>query len=284
MKGCKVVKSSKAFESEYTRVRRVVESTSKHLTNAKSILSDGQPIGQALSPAMTQPLTCAVNEVIRILCYLGLPGEIAVYVVYKLSGLVHPAALMLRRNSCVREASATLQRYMDISGPPHPPALVCCCKLGKRFPRRDQRYALNHRVPRTFHWITLKRDPELWLTRIHGWKNYLNADHETEAFADSFICPYARLLLRCLLNAHEPEDERVIGIRSALSSAVFPDECYVLGYDLSIAAWLKGAPYEALMEYAKGITGMEEDAIHKAIAAKRLDRKPFRLTTFILEH
>jgi hypothetical protein len=233
---------------------------------------------------MTQTHACAANDVISILCYLGLPTEIARYVVYGLSGLVHPAAMMLRRDPNIQKVSATLQRCMDMSDPPNTPALVCCCKLGRRFPQRDQRFALNHRVPRTFHWITLKRDPELWLTRIHGWKNYLNVNDETEAFVDSFICPYARLLLRCLSNTHEPEDERVIGIRNALSSAVFPDECYVLGYDTSIAAWLKRAPYEALMEYAKGVTGMEEDAIYKAIAAKRLNRKPFRLTTFILEH
>lgn len=265
-------------------MRQVVEVAHKYPTNAKSILSDGQPIGQTLPPAMTQPLTCPVKDVIRILCYLGLPVEIAVCIVYKLTGLVHPAAMMLSQAPNIQKVRATLERCIDMSDPPNTPALICCCKLGKRFPRRDQRYALNHRVPRVFHWITLRRDPELWLTRIHGWANYSNDKHETQAFSDSFICPNSRLALRCALNEYEPKDECVKEIRDTLSNAVFPDECYVLGYDTSIAAWLKRAPYEALMEYAKGVTGMEEDAIHKAIAAKRLDRKPFRLTTFILEH
>ena len=233
---------------------------------------------------MTQPLACAVNDVIKILCELGLPKEIALCIVYKFSGLVHPTALFLRQNPDIQKISATLQHCIYFVNPPHTPALVCSCKLGRRFEQRDQRFALNHRVPKAFHWITLKRDPELWMTRIHGWQNYSNRKRERQAFSDSFICPYSRLILRCVLNRYEPKDQCVIDMQNTLSNAVFPDECYVLGYDLSIAAWLKRAPYEALMEYAKGITGMEEDAIYKAIAAKRLDRKPFRLTTFILEH
>ena len=265
-------------------MRRVVETAYKYLTNAKSILSDRWLIGQVLPPPITQPLACAFNDVIAVLCHLGLPKEIAMCIVYKFSGLVHPTAMFLRQDPNIQKISATLQHTIDRLDSPHTPALVCSCKLGSRFPRQHQRYALNHRVPTAFHWITLKCDPELWMTRIHGWKHYSNEKHETEAFSDSFICPYSRLILRCVLNRFEPEDQCVIDIQNTLSSAVFPDECYVLGYDLSIAAWLKRAPFEALMEYAKGVTGMEEDGIYKAIAAKRLDRKPFRLTTFILEH
>lgn len=205
-------------------------------------------------------------------------------IVYKFSGVVHPTALILRQDPHIQKISATLQHCIHLVNPPNTPALVCSCKLGRRFPRRDQRFMLNHRVRTTFHWITLRRDPELWITRIHGWENYSNVKRERQAFSDSFICPHSRLLLRCALNRFEPEDECIIEIRNTLSSAVFPDECYVLGYDTSIATWLKHAPYEALMEYAKGITGMEEDQIYTAIAAERLNRKPFRLTTFILEH
>ena len=233
---------------------------------------------------MTQPLACAINDVIKILCYHGLPKEIAICIVYKFSGVVHPTALILRQDPHIQKISATLQHCIYLVNPPHTPALICSCKLGRCFPRRDQRFALNHRVPTTFHWITLRRDPELWMTQIHGWKNYSNDKREIQAFSDSFICPYSRLVLRCALNRFEPEDERVIGTRYTLSNAVFPDECYVLGYDTSLTEWLKRAPYEALMEYAKGITGMEEDAIYKAIAVKRINRKSFRLTTFILEH
>ena len=265
-------------------MRRVVEITNKYLTNAKSILSDRLLIGQVLLPPMTQPLACAINDVINILCKLGLPKEIALRIVYKFSGLVHPTAMFLRQDPNIQKVIITLQRCINILDPPNTPALICSCKLGRRFPRRDQRFALNHRVPTTFHWITLRRDPELWMTRIHGWKNYSNEKHETQAFSDSLICPYSRLLLRCILNRYEPDAEFVIEIRNTLSNAVFPDECYVLGYDLSIAAWLKRAPYEALIEYAEGISGLDEDAIYKAIAAKRLHRKPFRLTTFILEY
>jgi len=233
---------------------------------------------------MTQPLACAINDVINILSDLGLPKEIAMRIVYKFSGLVHSTAMMLRQNPRIQKVSATLQRYVYFAGTLHTAPLVCSCKLGRRYPRRDQRFALNHRVPTIFHWITLRRDPELWMTRIHGWKNDSNDKLETQAFSDSFICPYSRLLLRCILNRCEPEDNRVIDMRNTLSSAVFPDECYVLGYDLSIAAWLKRAPYEALMEYAKGVSGMSESEIYDVMATKRRKGLPSRVNSFILEH
>lgn len=232
---------------------------------------------------MAEPI-CHPSYVIAVLQLLGLPQEIVLRIVYKFAGLVHPASLALRYDPGLASASASLLRSLHNEEQPHVVGLICTCKAGANSHQHTRPFALTHRVPKIFHWLTLKHESTLWLTRVYGWHDVSIQEYAAAAYSDSYICPHSKLITRCLLNRAEVKTPHMLEVQRVLCNGVFPDECYVLGYDLSIAAWLKRAPYEALMEYAKGVSGMDESAIYDVMAAKRRKRVPSRLNSFIMDY
>ena len=103
-----------------------------------------------------------IDDVIAILRHLGLPEEIGLMIVYKFNGAVHPSALAIINDPYLSRTATTFIRKLQNSYiNPGILRLVCSCKNPPPSPQRNIRFALKHRVHKSFHWSTLTRDPDL---------------------------------------------------------------------------------------------------------------------------
>ena len=204
-------------------------------------------------PWRTQPTTAMIHEVATILTRLGLPPELALAIVYRHGGVMHPTAQVWKTDPWLR---ATLVRCGALiaadrsRGDRATRTITCTCSLSADAQPRAWTMQRMHRAPVPRHWTVIVDSSRVWHARTRG-------PGKRPVF-DTVRCAWTVLCLRVNAVANDLDTD--------MNRGAFPHEDYVTGEDPSLATWLRHAPLEALEEYAAGVTGWEQEVMATALA------------------
>jgi hypothetical protein len=187
-----------------------------------------------------------VGETLMILIELGLPPELARYIVFRWKGVEHPVARAWKTDPWLNAVHDIYSRLARAGRQPSTVDCVCPMNLSRHIGVQRR---IEHRHALSIHWSMVAKSSKVWTGRVRGRGPPIQ--HRTVRCKSAFIC--LRLAVHTMPMMIDPGRD--------INTPPFPGEDCVTGEDGSLATWLRHAPTSALREYLGGVSGWSEDVI-----------------------
>lgn len=187
-----------------------------------------------------------VGVILMILIELGLPPELARYIVFRWKGVEHPVARAWKTDPWLNAVHDIYSRLARAGRQPSTVDCVCPMNLSRHIGVQRR---IEHRHALSIHWSMVAKSSKVWTGRVRGPGPPIK--RRTMRCKSAFIC--LRLAVHTMPMLNDPGRD--------VNTSIFPGEDCVTGEDGSLATWLRHAPTNALHEYLQGVSGWSEDVI-----------------------